>query len=137
MSRFVIVSMPAERGSARSGFRGLAPSVGAALDGGCAWLFRAAATVDDPEEALRAGVREFFASSEGRRVRQREEMERIEWCEVIAWVPDAVWERHGLTLFRHPEVERIILDAEEDLAEELGEDGFAPGAPVPVITPSA
>jgi hypothetical protein len=34
-------------------------------------------------------------------------------------VPDEVWQRHGLTALRHPEVERVLLDEDEDLAEEL------------------
>jgi hypothetical protein len=137
MSRYVIVSMPSARSDARSGFHDMARPADDVVDGGCAWLFRAEPGVDDPEEALRASVREFFESSEGRRVLQQEGMDRIEWCEAIAWIPDAVWERHGLALFRHPEVERIIVDAEEDLAEELRGGATGAGRPLPATAPSA
>ena len=119
MSRFIIVSAP---GVAPTPARHPADRFAdgsASLEAGCAWLFSAAARVDDPEEAVRAAVREYFATAEGAQVRESEGMERLSWCEAIRWVPDDVWERHGLDIFRHPDVERIILDEEEDLAEEV------------------
>ena len=85
----------------------------------CAWLFEAAASVDDPESTMRAAVAEFFSGEEGSRVRAREGLVHLRWCDVIPWIPDEIWERHGLTVFRHPDVERILLDSEEDLAEDL------------------
>jgi hypothetical protein len=134
MSRFIIVSVP---GAAASPSRHYADSVtddSAEVEAGCAWLFSAAPRVDDPEEAVRAAVREYFASAEGTRVREGEGMERVGWCEAIRWVPDATWERHGLTVFRHPDVERIILHDEEDLAEELTGSGGR-GSPQLVARP--
>lgn len=86
---------------------------------GCAWLFRASARVDDPEEALREAVRDYFSSEEGRRVLEGEELRPLTWEAAIPWVPDEVWARHGLEAFRHPEVQRVVLDGSEDLAEEL------------------
>ena len=85
----------------------------------CAWLVEAVAAVDDPESAMRAAIAEFFSGEEGARVRAGEGLDRLRWCDAIPWIPDEVWERHGLTVFRYPEVERILLDSEEDLAEEL------------------
>lgn len=86
---------------------------------GCTWLFRAGARVDDPEEALRDAVRDFFSSEEGLRVLQGEDLRPLSWEAAIPWVPDEVWERHGLEAIRHPEVERVVLDGNEDLAEGL------------------
>lgn len=89
---------------------------------GCTWLFRASAAVDDPEEAMRDAVREFFASEEGRRVLKGEDLARLDWEAAIPWVPDEVWDRFGLEAIRHPEVQRVILDGSEDLAESLRQE---------------
>lgn len=116
MGRFVIV------GTADSGGSGTDPFASRAGEPervGCAWLFEATARVEDVERALRAAIAEYFRSGEGARVRRGEGLERIGWCDAIPWIPDELWERHGLRVFRHPDVERILLDEEEDLGEEL------------------
>lgn len=82
---------------------------------GCAWLFRVRDGLDDAEEAAREAVSEFFASDEGWRIRKREGLERLTWEEAVAWVPDETWKRYGLEPIRHPEVERVLLRAGEDL----------------------
>jgi hypothetical protein len=82
---------------------------------GCAWLFRVSDGVDSVEDAARAAVRSFFSSTEGRNVARREEVRALSWAEAMAWVTDEVWERHGLEPICHPEFERVILDAAEDL----------------------
>jgi hypothetical protein len=105
---------------------------------GCAWLFRAAPEIDDVESALRAAVTEFFAGAEGGRIREREEMAELRWEEAIPWVPDEAWAAHGLTVLRHPEVERLLLDREEDLLEEVQDRGAGRAearAEVPLPTP--
>lgn len=119
MSKFIIVSVPGSGAPESTLFANPIQDDSEQPDAGCAWLFSAAPRVDDPEEAVRAAVREYFATPEGERVRAGEGRERWGWCEAIGWVPDGIWERHGLSIFRHPDVERIILDEEEDLAEEL------------------
>lgn len=130
MSRFVIVNVPPVQAAVISG---PAPDASQqdALDGGCAWLIRVSPGVDDVEEALRAAVREYFASEEGRRVREAEGMEQVRWCDALSWIPDELWQAHGITVFHHPEAERIILDGEEDLAEELAGMEMAVAAAAP------
>jgi hypothetical protein len=86
---------------------------------GCTWLFRVEPRVGDVEEAARDAVQDFYRSAEGRRARQDEGSERLGWEEALAWVPDEVWARHGLEPVRHPEVERVLVDAAEDLGAEL------------------
>lgn len=131
MSRFVIVSMPARSGESPDQFAEITRGEVSAATTGCAWLFSATPRVDDPESALRTAVQEYFSSAEGRRVRDSEQLEHLGWCDAIPWIPDDVWERHGLTVFRHPDVERILLDEEEDLAEELSGAGRIGQTPVP------
>ncbi|MBA4159055.1 MAG: hypothetical protein H0X65_16490 [Gemmatimonadetes bacterium] len=82
---------------------------------GCAWLFRIRDGLDNAEEAAREAVSDFFASAEGGRIRERERMQRLTWEEVMAWVPEETWKRHGLEPIRHPEVERVLLQAGEEL----------------------
>ncbi|CAN5695051.1 hypothetical protein BH23GEM7_BH23GEM7_25940 [soil metagenome] len=93
---------------------------------GCAWLFRVEDGTGEVEEAARSAVREFFSGEEGRHLLEREQLEALTWAEAILWMPDEVWKRHGLQPIRHPDVERIILDADEDLAagaeEAVGEN---------------
>lgn len=84
---------------------------------GCVWLFRVEARVESVAEAARDAVREHFSSAEGRRHLGTEE--ELGWEEAMRWVPDPVWARHGLEPLRHPEVERVLLDGEEDLRGEL------------------
>jgi hypothetical protein len=121
MSRFVIVTV-ASASAPLSRLEVIANVTDAAdVETGCAWLFSADARVDDPEDAMRAAVSEYFTTVGGRRVRESEGMDRVGWCEAILWVPEEIWQRHGLTVFRHPDVERIILNDQEDLAEELSE----------------
>ncbi len=90
---------------------------------GCAWLFRVEAEVESVEEAAREAVRAYFSSEEGRRVIEREELAALTWEEAILWLPDEIWKRHGLEPIRHPDIERVILDADEDLRE--GGQGIA------------
>lgn len=116
MSRFIIVSLPVEARRLPGRFDSLADWESEPVDAGCAWLFSAGAEVEDAEEALRRAVTEFFGSEDGQAVAEGESAARLGWCEAIPWIPDEVWERHGLTVFRHPDVERILLDAEEDFA---------------------
>ena len=123
MSRYVIVSVPPAPAPPAVGLDRLPP----VPEAGCTWLISAEQRVDDAEEALRAAVREFVTSEAGQRVRQGEGSEMFGWCDALAWIPDEVWEAHGLSVFRHPDVERIILDAEEDLAEELTDNAVAGG----------
>ena len=125
MSRFFIVNTVSWRG-------GQEPPAGELTDSdrrgqctGCAWLFSAAPGVDDAEAALRAAVIDYFGSAVGRRLRQTEGLTPLTWEEAIPWVPDELWRRHGLTALRHPEVERLLLDEEEDLGEELPAEGLA------------
>jgi hypothetical protein len=86
---------------------------------GCCWLLRAEASVDDPEEALREAAREFFASEEGRTVLDREEEGSPSWEAALRWIPDETWSRFGLEVVRHPDVQRVVLDRGENLAEPL------------------
>jgi hypothetical protein len=118
MSRYVIVTLPGAPPAAADSFAGYVRVEAAPAGAGCAWLFAAAAEVEDPETALRRAVTEFFRSPQGERIRRGEELTKLGWCDAIPWVPDETWARHGLTAFRHPEVERILLDEQEDLAEE-------------------
>lgn len=118
MSRFIIVTTPGTAAPPSVAFA--EPSDRRPPEAtGCAWLFSAAAGVDDPEAAMRAAVAEFFCSPEGDQVRQGERLDRLGWCDAIPWIPDETWQHHGLTVFRHPDVERILLDDDEDLAEDL------------------
>lgn len=87
---------------------------------GCAWLFRVRDGVGELEETVRQAVREYFASAEGRRVIECESLDPLTWTEAIAWMPDEAWERHDLELLRHPDVERVIVSAQENLQEEIG-----------------
>ena len=87
---------------------------------GCCWLVRASAEVDDPEEALRDAVHDYFSSEQGQEVLRREEIRPVTWEAAIPWIPDESWSRFGLEVIRHPDVERIVLDASEDLAGSLG-----------------
>jgi hypothetical protein len=119
MSRFFIVGTAGSTVGRTATFTNSTCGEGAAQSAGCAWLFSAEAVVDDAEAALRDAVMAFFGSDEGRRVREGEELVSLSWEEAIPWVPDRVWREHGLTAIRHPEVERILLDRDEDLAEEL------------------
>jgi hypothetical protein len=121
MSRFIIVSMPGAAIPGPGRFAEIDQADAGVPRAGCAWLFSAVAGVDDAEGALRAAVGEFFATEEGQAVREGEGLATMGWCDALPWVPDEIWQRHGLTVFRHPDVERIILDEEEDLAEELFE----------------
>ena len=84
---------------------------------GCAWLFRVHDGVESIEEAARDAVAAFFTSDEGRQIRAREEIARLTWEEAVVWLPDEIWLRHGLEPIRHPEVERVLLQAHEDLLE--------------------
>ena len=106
---------------------------------GCAWLFRAGPEVDDLESALRAAVSELFSGPEGRRIRGGEELETLRWEEAIPWIPDEAWSAQGLTILRHPEVERLLLDREEDLLEDEREGSSTARAmereEVPLPTP--
>lgn len=88
---------------------------------GCAWLFRIEDGVDDVGEAARRAVREHFSSAEGRRALALEEEEgaQLRWETAMRWLPDESWQRHGLVPIRHPDVERVILDAGEELGAEL------------------
>ncbi len=87
---------------------------------GCAWLFRVEAEVENVEEAARDAVKTYFASQEGLQVIEREGIEALTWEEAILWVPDEIWKRHGLEPIRHPDVERVILDADEDVRKGSG-----------------
>jgi hypothetical protein len=82
---------------------------------GCAWLFRVRDGVECVEDAARAAVGSFFASEEGRRVAQDEGFEQLKWEDAISWVSDEAWAEFGLERIRHPDVERVLLDAAEDL----------------------
>ena len=120
MSRFFIVNTVSWGGAREPGERELTYGARSGQCTGCAWLFTASPGVDDVEAALREAVLEHFGSAAGRRLRETEALTPLTWEEAIPWVPDEVWRRHGLTALRHPEVERVLLDEEEDLAEELG-----------------
>lgn len=87
---------------------------------GCCWLIRASADVDDCEEALRDAIHDYLSSDAGRALLREEEIRSVTWAAVIPWVPDETWARFGLEVIRHPDVERVVLDASEDLAESLG-----------------
>ena len=119
MSRFFIVNTVSWRGARDPREHELTYGDRSGQCTGCAWLFTASSAVDDVEAALRAAVLEHFGSAAGRTLREREALTPFTWGEAIPWVPDEVWKRHGLTALRHPDVERILLDEEEDLAEEL------------------
>ena len=95
---------------------------GAPVEGqctGCAWLFRAEPRIDDAEEALRGAVYAFFGTAEGRAVLEGEGLSALRWEDAIPWVPDEVWAEHGLSILGHPDVERLLLDAGEDLLADL------------------
>ena len=118
MSRFFIVNTVASPRDAD----GTEDLTGAPLEGqctGCAWLFRAEARIDDPEAALRGAVTAYFGSPRGRGIIEGERLSSLRWEDAIPWVPDEVWEEHGLAILGHPEVERLLVDAGEDLLEEL------------------
>jgi hypothetical protein len=131
MSRFFIVNTVAWGGARNAREHELTYGDRAGQCTGCAWLFTASAGVDDVEAALREAVLDHFASGAGRRLRETEALTPLTWEEAIPWVPDEVWRRHGLTALRHPEVERVLLDEEEDLAEEL--EPAAPLADTPRV----
>lgn len=119
MAKFFIVSTACRAVDSR---RGLADSdAGERADSvaACTWLFSADPGVDDPETAIRTAVVSYFDSAEGQRVRTGEGLSFLGWEEAIPWVPDEIWLRHGLTAIRHPDVERLVLDSEEDLSEEI------------------
>jgi hypothetical protein len=82
---------------------------------GCAWLFRLDDGVESVEDSARAAVERFLASDEGRRVLASEEMDDLAWEDAVAWVPDEMWAEFGLAPVRHPDVERVVLDAGERL----------------------
>ncbi|HEX6926850.1 MAG TPA: hypothetical protein VF167_15615 [Longimicrobiaceae bacterium] len=123
MARYVIVTLPGQPRSRRPPFEISLATEEDRADPGCAWLFRASAEVADAEEALKSAVREFMLSPEGEAALGGESDDWLDWCEALGWVPDEIWERHGLRVFRHPDVERILLDPEEDVAEALSLPG--------------
>lgn len=117
MSRFFIVNTVE---SLRS--EPLEDLTGAPIEGqctGCAWLFRAEPRIDDPEQALRRAVTAHFGSARGRGVLEGEGLSTLRWEDAIPWVPDEVWAEHGLSILGHPDVERLLLDAREDLLADL------------------
>lgn len=118
MSRFVIVSLPGQPTRSSGQFDGPADRDTGGVETDCAWLFSASPEVEDAEEALRTAIAEFFGSAAGREASEAESGGPLGWCEAIRWIPDEVWGRHGLTVFRHPDVERILLDRDENLVEE-------------------
>lgn len=132
MSRFFIVNTVAWGGAREPRASELTYGDRSGQCTDCAWLFIASPGVDDVEAALREAVLEHFGSATGRRLRETEALTPLTWEEAIPWVPDEVWQRHGLTALRHPEVERVLLDQEEDLADELGPAAMPP-APQPRV----
>jgi hypothetical protein len=82
---------------------------------GCAWLFRVDDGVESVEEAARAVVSDFLASEGGRRVLASEETEFLSWEDAIGWISDEQWAAAGLEPIRHPDVERVVVDAGERL----------------------
>jgi hypothetical protein len=82
---------------------------------GCAWLFRVEDGVQSVEEAAREVVLNFVASEEGSALLHREGVSRPTWSDVVPWIPDEQWARVGLEPVCHPDVERVILDASEEL----------------------
>lgn len=86
---------------------------------GCAWLFRVEPEVEDVAQAVREAAREFFATDDGLRVLRSEDITSLRWEDAIPWVSDEAWGRHGLELLRHPEVERVMVDADENLIAPL------------------
>jgi len=82
---------------------------------GCAWLFQMADGVESVEDAARTAVERFLTCDEGRRVLASEEVDDLAWEDAMAWVPDEMWAEVGLTPIRHPDVERVVLDAGERL----------------------
>lgn len=122
MSRFAILNTtPHPPPAART------PRAGEAEPCGCVWLFRVEPRVDDVREAARDAVLAFFTTEAGRRVREGEQLASLRWEDAVGWVPDEVWARHGLEPLRHPDVERVMLDGEEDLAPEI--DATLPRVP--------
>lgn len=119
MAKFFIVSTACRAVDSHGGVADSDSGERAASVGGCSWLFSADPAVDDPETAIRTAVVSYFDSAEGQRVRTREGLSFLGWEEAIPWVPDETWLRHGLTAIRHPDVERLVLDTEEDLSEEI------------------
>lgn len=115
MSRFAILNTVDWDACAGIGTAGLGERELVDRLSGCAWLFRVEAEVEDVAQAAREAVQEYFASEEGRRILRSEEITVLGWEDAIQWVSDESWASHGLELLRHPEVERVLVDADEDL----------------------
>lgn len=84
--------------------------------------FIIADNVQNPEQALREAVAEFLASDAG-----KEEIERschdFNWGDAVMAVPDAIWEKHGLSLCRENIAVDVLVDQDEVLCQgELGID---------------
>lgn len=119
MSRYAILNMVDAEGCRALASGKLTEEDALSRLTGCVWLFRVSAEVDDVEMAARDAVREYFSSEEGRRTLQDEDLTSLTWAAAISWVPDEVWARFGLEPIGHPDVERVLLDSEEDLRGEL------------------
>jgi hypothetical protein len=90
---------------------------------GCVWLFRVDDGVESVEEAAREAAQAFLASEAGRTLLGREEVSHPSWTDVVRWLSDAEWARVGMQPIRHPDVERVILDAAEVLADTAAQAG--------------
>jgi hypothetical protein len=119
MARFAILNTVDWDACAGIGTRGLGRRELVDRLSGCAWLFSVEAEVEDVAEAAREAVQEFFSTDEGRKILRSEEITRLGWEEAIPWVSDEVWASRGLELLRHPDVQRVVVDADEELLAPL------------------
>jgi hypothetical protein len=76
--------------------------------------------VDNVEEALRAAVKEYLQTEDG-----QDDISRtgyFDWGSAFTYVPDEIWEKHGLNVQRSEVItETVDLNENEDLTELIKE----------------
>ena len=87
--------------------------------GASAYFFEVTGIVDDLAEAFLSAVKDFYASSEGVNF-PREICGNFGWNNVIASIPENIWENHGLKPFDGDEY--CVLDFDDIDGETITKD---------------